>query len=144
MKSHVVVHHSATKDSGSVSVSAIRRYHVETNGWLDIGYHFLVEEVNGHYEWIAGRAIDESGAHCYQQGMNRKGLGVCFIGNYDDAPPPLAMMQFAARHLQPLLELLGIPLDREHIHPHNEFATYKSCPGKSFPLDRFITLLEGA
>jgi len=37
-KTHVVIHHSLTKDGQAVSWGAIERFHRETQGWSDVGY----------------------------------------------------------------------------------------------------------
>lgn len=142
-----MIHHSATKDSGTVSWGAIRRFHVETNGWSDIGYHLGVELVGDHYEVMLGRAFDRDGAHCYQDAMNTKALGVCFVGDYDAAPPPNEMLVFAAMKLRPIMRDLGISADAEHVRRHGQHAP-KTCPGTLFPFDAFLALLavddEGA
>lgn len=141
-KTHIVLHHSLTADSGTVSWGAIRKYHVETNGWVDVGYQLAVELVGDHYEVMLGRAIDEDGAHCYQDLMNRIGLGVCFVGNFDLAPPPAAMLKYAARHLRSIMGNLGIPADEAHVRMHRQHATYKTCPGTKFPYSEFLRMLR--
>ncbi len=140
-KTHILLHHSATADSASVSWGAIRKYHVETNGWKDIGYHLGVEKIGEHYEMLLGRAFDEDGAHCYQDDMNRIALGVCFVGEFDVTPPPSDMLTFAARHLRSIMKDLGIPADAEHVQMHRQHAP-KTCPGTSFPFDAFLALLK--
>ena len=141
-KTHIMLHHSLTDDSGSVSWGAIRRYHVETNGWRDVGYHFGVERIGDYNEVLLGRALDEDGAHCYQDLMNRIALGVCFVGNFDLAPPPDEMLRVTARHLRSIMSNLGIPADEAHVRMHRQHATYKSCPGTKFPYLGFLNMLR--
>jgi hypothetical protein len=144
VKTHLVLHHSLTKDSKTVSWDAIRRYHVEHNGWRAIGYHLGVELVGDHYEMFSGRPLLDRAAAAYQRNMNRLGVHVCFVGDYDKEPPPLDMLQFAAPLLADICEALQIPVDGTHVIGHREVAPYKSCPGTKFNIEAFISLLKGA
>jgi N-acetylmuramoyl-L-alanine amidase len=52
---YAVIHHSAgapctTKASCITTVKNIQTYHMNTNGWSDIGYNFLVGEDGNVYE----------------------------------------------------------------------------------------------
>jgi hypothetical protein len=143
MKTHLVIHHSLTKDSGTVSAQAIRRYHLEVKGWRAIGYHLLVERINDRYEMIVGRPLTWSASAARERSMNHIGIHVCFIGNYDLGPPPAEMLAFALPHLGAICDLTGIQVDREHVIGHREVAPYKSCPGEKFDMDAFVRLLTG-
>ena len=132
--SSIVIHHSLTKDGKTVSWDDIRRYH-KGLGWRDIGYHFGVELVDNEYEVMVGRMLNESGAHCKQEEMNYKSIGICCVGNFDDYAPPQAQWELTLRLVRSLMEVFYI--NRENVFGHNQFASYKTCPGKSFNMDTF-------
>ena len=145
-KTHVIIHHSLTKDGSVVSWNAIRKYHmtpgtISQEGARDIGYHFGVELVGEAYEVLMGRRPDEDGAHCREANMNRFGLGVCFIGNFDEEVPSLGLWQRGLWLVKGLI--LGHDTPVENVMGHGEaqksaaFPTPKTCPGKLFNMERF-------
>jgi len=133
--SHIILHHSLTKDSETVSWGAIRRYHTEELLWRDIGYHFGIEAVGNDYQILMGRMMNEPGAHCKEKGMNRLSLGICFVGNYDDEEPSNDMWLTGIKLVRSLIDIFHMP--KENIHGHYEFAPYKSCPGVRFDVEKF-------
>lgn len=141
----IILHHSATKDSGTVSWNAIRRYHVNQCAWQDIGYHFGIEYITdpgdpkGSYEIMMGRMPDKTGAHT--TGLNSVSIGICFVGNFDDARPPDGQWQQGVKLVSWLCGHYGIPTSE--IYGHRDFAN-KTCPGKMFDLDVFRADVEGA
>lgn len=75
-----VVHHSA--GPSSQSVKTIQNYHMNSRGWDDVGYNFLIDRHGRIYE---GRGWTVIGAHA--KGHNTSNIGVCVIGNYTDTAP---------------------------------------------------------
>lgn len=79
---HIVIHHSAGQTNSSDYAAVVRGYwdyHVNTNGWADIGYNWLVDPNGILYE---GRGDRVRGAH--SPCMNGISTGICFIGNYEN------------------------------------------------------------
>lgn len=133
----VIVHHSLTKDSGSVSWGAIRKYHTQTlkQPYKEIGYHCGVELVKSgeefYFEALMGRMWDVAGAHC--RGYNTDSLGICFIGNYDKIPPSKEMLEAGAKVIALWLDLFSLSIN--DIYSHHNFDSHKSCPGKLFNME---------
>lgn len=82
---HLIVHHSAGPNSSSdwpAVVRAIWDFHVNVNGWSDIGYNWLIDPLGNLYE---GRPDNVLGAHFC--GTNGGTMGVCMLGNYQETDP---------------------------------------------------------
>ena len=140
---YIVIHHSLTEDDKTVSWGAIRRYHMNTLKWHDIGYHYGVELVGDNYEILKGRMDDEVGAHCL--GFNDRSLGVCVVGNFDNQAPNEEQIAILARLVKSLMAVHGIP--PEHVIGHWESygmlnrRVEKSCPGNRFSMKNFREVL---
>ena len=97
-----VVHHTAGANGYSRSesddvVRGVYRYHVQSRGWSDIGYNFLVDRYGRLYEGrYGGITKPVIGAHA--GGFNSESFGVSLMGSFDGARPPKAMRR-ALRHL---------------------------------------------
>lgn len=131
---YVMIHHSLTKDGAVVDWNAIRRYHIEVQGWQDIGYHFGLEKVRDIYQVQVGRSLNLPGAHCKQNNMNSLAIGVCVVGNYDLVSPCPDQLTFLARAIiVPYLRKYDIPI--KNVVTHHDYTPYKTCPGKLFSMD---------
>lgn len=133
----IIIHHSLTKDGKTVDWDSIKKYHIETNGWDDIGYHAGVERINGVITGLTGRPTNMIGGHC--KGHNDT-IGICIVGNYDLAPPDDDILKYAAELTASYLRMFALPI--ESVHKHHDYHP-KSCPGKLFPWDKFINLVKG-
>ena len=74
----IIVHCSDTPEGRNDKAEDIRRWHVNGNGWSDIGYHYVVD-LDGTIE--LGRDVSLVGAHA--TGHNANSVGVCYIGGRD-------------------------------------------------------------
>jgi N-acetylmuramoyl-L-alanine amidase len=134
---YVFVHHSATPDSAELDTPRYRKYHVEANGWKDIGYHYVVEKSGSEYEAICGRRLNLSGAHC--PNFNSTAIGVCLAGDFTHVPVPDAQLDVAARLIAGLCDVLDIPT--VNVHPHREHRQTE-CPGKCFSMPELLRRID--
>ncbi|KAL3892000.1 hypothetical protein ACJMK2_004240 [Sinanodonta woodiana] len=83
----VFIHHTVTSRCVFTSlctkeVKKIQNYHMDTKGWDDIGYSFLVGEDGRAYE---ARGWDRVGAHTY--GWNDVAISIAVLGNFNKVLP---------------------------------------------------------
>ena len=135
---NIITHEEATKIiQENPSLPKEERRYVEAP-WRDIGYHVGVELINDHYEILIGRTWDLQGAHCSDGGMNSKSLGICFVGNFDKAPPPDEQWNLGLKITRFLM--LNYHISAENVVGHRKYST-KTCPGTQFDIERFCGLL---
>ena len=109
-----LVHHTAGTNSYTASQSAaivrgIEIYHVQGNGWNDIGYNFLVDKYGQVFEGRYG-GVDKPVIGAHAEGFNTGSVGVAMIGTYGSSAPP-AVARTA------LAKLLAWRLDVAHVDP---------------------------
>ncbi|HZT91925.1 MAG TPA: N-acetylmuramoyl-L-alanine amidase [Gaiellaceae bacterium] len=114
-----IVHHTAgtnayTPAQAAAIVRGIEIYHVEGNGWNDIGYNFLVDRFGTIYEGRGG-GITRNVIGAHAAGFNAGTVGVALIGNFTAAAPPRAMQDA-------LVKLLAWRLDLAHVDPLSTVA----------------------
>ena len=81
------LHHTAAESHGPGGVRSTQNYHMDTKGWADIGYSFLVDDDGSVYE---GRGAGVAGAHT--EGDNTGSHGIACMGDYGERPPTPAML----------------------------------------------------
>jgi len=135
---HIIIHHSLTKDSQTVSWNAIKKYHTLVLGWDDIGYHYGIEKVNNEYLCMIGRPLTMPGAHT--RSMNDISVGVCCVGDYDlEIPTDEILWELSHRIIKPLMHIFCIP--KNNVKPHRIYSRYKTCPGNKFDMERLFCFL---
>lgn len=123
---YIVVHCSATKPGQNIGVDAIREWHVNGNGWADVGYHWVIRR-DGTIE--DGRPEDKVGAHVY--GFNRNSLGICMVGGIKgpDGVPTANFTRAQWGALDGLVQELKWKYKDAEVLGHRDFpGVDKDCP----------------
>lgn len=131
--SEIILHCSATRPkwmegkSTAEKVAEIRRWHVEDNGWRDIGYHFVIDRDGA----IArGRQLEQIGAHTV--GKNKGTIGICLIGGHGSSADDTFSENYTEdqdKAVRSLIEQLRKQYPAiTKVTGHNDYAA-KACPG---------------
>src|SRR3954470_10025348 len=132
----MVVHHTAGATSYSRAQSAaivrgIEVYHVQGNGWNDIGYNFLVDRFGTVYEGRGG-GVERNVIGAHAEGFNTGTTGIALLGNYTSAVPPPAQQNALAN-------LVAWRLDVAHVDPSST-VVYTSGGNAKFRSRKVVTL----
>lgn len=125
MKRMIVIHCSATPPTMDIGAKEIRQWHVDGNGWADIGYHMVIRR-NGVLEY--GRHLGRSPAA--QAGFNRGTIAICLVGGVDRNNKPVNNFTSAQTDmLKNEINLLRGEHDIVSIVGHRDFPhVHKDCP----------------
>jgi N-acetylmuramoyl-L-alanine amidase len=147
-----VVHHTAGSNSYTAAQSAaivrgIEVYHVQGNGWNDIGYNFLVDKYGQVFEGRFG-GVERNVIGAHAEGFNTGSAGVAVLGTYGSSAPAapartalanLLAWRLDVAHVDPIARLTwssggnarfpqGVPVNLRVISGHRDTG-FTTCPG---------------
>lgn len=124
----IIVHCSATPADMDIGAPEIREWHVNGNGWDDIGYHYVIRR-DGIID--GGRPLEIMGAHA--GGHNEDSIGICLVGGVDADDRRTAefnytreQMRALERVIETMMQRYGSALD---VLGHRDLpGVSKACP----------------
>lgn len=132
----IIVHCFATRPEWMASrsmadkMAEVKRWHVDGNGWSDIGYHFGIDR-DGTI--ARGRPIERTGAHTL--GRNKGTIGIALAGGHGSSETDQFDEHFTPEQDASLRALIG-ELQSEYgqmsVTGHNQYSA-KACPGFQVP-----------
>ncbi|GAA4803790.1 N-acetylmuramoyl-L-alanine amidase [Nocardioides caeni] len=137
------VHHTVNANDYTASevpgiLRAIYAYHVNTRGWSDIGYNFLVDRFGRIWEGRAG-GVDRAVVGAHTLGYNNYAFAMSAIGNFDTARPSARMVSAYGALFAWKLSLHGVDAGStrqrigskvfQAINGHRD-AGSTACPGR--------------
>jgi hypothetical protein len=133
---YIVLHHTASKSGNVASIHDEHQQRKDSDGnpWRGIGYHFVI----GNGDGMPDGAIEptfrwrdqSSGAHAGVGLYNEFGIGICLIGNFEEAPPSARQMAAVKQLVAALKGTCRI--ETSGVVRHGDVKATE-CPGKLFP-----------
>jgi len=131
------VHHTVNvneygPEDSAAMVLAIARYHIDHNGWNDLGYNFVVDRYGQIFEGRGG-GIDLAIVGAQAQGYNSVSTGVACLGTFTDVAQTEEGMEALAQVIGWKLSLHGVPVAGQ--------VTVTSAGGEAnrYPAGRAVT-----
>ncbi|HEU5161582.1 MAG TPA: N-acetylmuramoyl-L-alanine amidase [Thermoanaerobaculia bacterium] len=149
---HVIVHHTAgsnTLTDWAAEVRNIWYYHTGSNGWDDVGYHWLIDPNGVIYEGRAG-GHGVIGAHFSCRNSNT--AGIALLGTFTSVAPTEAALAALTRLTGEVTARWGIApgafvyhapskLNLQTVSGHRDGNTGDTCTVTECPGDRLFSYL---
>ena len=109
---HAVVHHTVNENGYAESsvpnlLLGIQRYHMQTRGWDDIGYNFVIDRFGRIWQAREGD-IHEPISAGHTTGLNAESVGVAVLGTFSEGAVPDAVVESLGRLIGWKLGLHGV------------------------------------
>jgi len=132
------IHHDGSPNS---SLNSILTYHIKTNGWGDIAYHFIIDKKGQIYEGRSLTKASDTNNVFRSYGKERLSsiVNILLIGNFDaERIAPDSPQVESAKILLAYLYLKYPLVTLDNIRGHRDFITDSAyatslitCPGKN-------------
>jgi len=132
---YIIIHHSASDGGNALAFHSMHT----GKGWDELGYHFVIgngtRSDDGEVEVGSRWARQKWGAHTKAGDgrYNLYGIGICLVGNFEDAYPTDLQWQSLVRLVAFMMDRYGVP--PEHVLGHRDCKP-TLCPGKHLDLER--------
>ncbi|MCK5707409.1 MAG: N-acetylmuramoyl-L-alanine amidase [Candidatus Aureabacteria bacterium] len=142
---YIVIHHSGTK-IGNLKI--FDNYHRSRGMKNGVAYHFVINNGtagrgNGQIEVTSRWKRQIHGGHCRQNWVNRTGIGICLVGNFDKTYPKRNQIRSLVSLIKLLRKRYFIPISNIQGHGHLN-GEKTNCPGKNFPIKEVKKMLISA
>ena len=154
-----VVHHTGSGESATytradvpVMLRSMQAYHMDVNGWLDLGYNVVIDRFGRIWEGREG-GPDALTVGAHAEGMNTGSVGVALLGDFSAAAPSPEAVDALGRFLAWKLFRHGadpartgtmlprtanrfpalVPVTLPRIVGHQD-VSFTGCPGNVEPL----------
>ncbi|HAV63072.1 MAG TPA: hypothetical protein DCY13_12000 [Verrucomicrobiales bacterium] len=140
---NIVIHHSATPNG---TLKGMDRYHREERHMQNgLAYHFVVGNGKGMKdgEIAAGERWTGqiAGGHLASESLNQVSLGICLVGNFEQAEPTSRQLESLAGLINYLISRCG--LSRNAVKTHQQINTvFTRCPGRKFPVKKLMEMVS--
>lgn len=135
----LAIHHTAGPDTQTPQ--EIANYHISSNGWGGIGYHFLISS-----DGVVFYVGDISTARANVANLNEQVLGICLVGNFTEGRVPTNEQLDSAHKLCEFFikfEDLSNVTSWDKVRGHKELPNQSTpCPGDDWNTWR-IQIVEG-